>query len=185
MHGKRQGYTLVEILAVLAILVVVGSISVPIIGSMLADGKARAAADELRTRWSQSRSKAMSEGRSYRFAYQENSGKFRIAPDSPEYWSEGGESVDDSEEKAWILESELPGGTEFGTVEDGDHSGASGSGKWTHKATFQANGTAKVIGRDGQDAELSVKIGRPGTHGTTLKLSGSTASVSTSEGPRP
>jgi hypothetical protein len=158
---------------------------------MMGEGQASAAADELRTRWSDARSKAMTEGRCYRFAYQENSGKFKIAPDSPEYWDEGGLSVDDSDEKAWVLEAELTGGTHFAAAKTGDSSNSSSgasSGAWTRAASFQADGSAKIFlsnGKATSDAEFSVNLHSPGASGTTLKLRGSTAAVSTGEGPRP
>jgi Tfp pilus assembly protein FimT len=180
MDGRRQAYTLFEVVVVLAVVVVIGALSLPVIHSMMSDHQVDAAADVVRTHWSQSRSHAISEGRPYRFAYQENSGKFRIAPDSPEFWDESGASTDDSEDKAWILEAELPGKIQFGTAKvgtDANATAAAGTGSWTRVATFLADGTAK------EDAEIG--IARTGTQGMTIKLRGSTGSVSSGEGPRP
>lgn len=179
MQGKRKGYTLFEITVVLAILVVVSALSLPLVRSMMSDRSMSAAADEVRAKLSQSRHHAMSEGRPYRFAFQENSGKFRIAPDSPEYWDEGGASTDDSVEKAWIVEAELPGNVKFGAAKTGDGNPRNTSGAWTHVATFLADGTAK------EDAELGIARSGGGNQGMTLKLRGSTGAVTSGEGPRP
>ena len=69
----------------------------------------------VRARWAEMRARAMAEGRPYRFAVTENTGKFRVAPDDDAYWSARAASEDD--DKPLIVEGELPEGVLFTTSE--------------------------------------------------------------------
>src|SRR4051794_11573982 len=89
----RHGFTLLELLLVMALIVVLGAMAFPPIEAMYADARLVAAADQIRARWADARNQAIDEGRAYRFAIQPD-GHFRIAPDSGRYWPNGATAPD-------------------------------------------------------------------------------------------
>ncbi|WP_020475515.1 pilus assembly FimT family protein [Zavarzinella formosa] len=139
----RSGYTLIEVLLVMAILVSFAAIAMPSISAMYGDIRVKAAADQVRGSWTECRAYSIDEGRPYRFAVQPNTGKFRIAPDSPESWggSSGDSSASVSEDTALpshTSEGELPKSIVF-TVPDG--LGETSADGWTTVVTFLPDGS--------------------------------------------
>jgi len=65
----------------MAVLVIIGAVSIPAIKPMLTSNHLQAASDMVRSRWTEMRTRAVADGRSYRFSIVENTGKFRIAPE--------------------------------------------------------------------------------------------------------
>src|SRR5438094_6737810 len=86
VRNKRRGVTIFEMVVVLAILIVAAAVATPTLRSLSGGTPLNAAADTVKARWAEARSRAVAEGRPYRFAIMENTGKFRVAPDSPEFW---------------------------------------------------------------------------------------------------
>jgi prepilin-type N-terminal cleavage/methylation domain-containing protein len=81
---RRRGYTLFEVILVMAIMVIVASLaSTVMFESMYGTVRVTAAADMVRARWSDARHQAVEHGRPYRFAVIPNSGKFKIEPYDP------------------------------------------------------------------------------------------------------
>src|SRR6516225_4148084 len=77
----RRGYTLLELMLVMAVMLMVGAMTVPMLyDSLYGDIKVTAAADKVRARWADCRWQAIEQGRPYRFAVIPNTGKFRIEP---------------------------------------------------------------------------------------------------------
>jgi prepilin-type N-terminal cleavage/methylation domain-containing protein len=163
MIARRKGHTLLEVIAVIAVLVVIASISLPLIKPMLESRHKDAAADVIRARWSQARSKAINTGRAWCFECKHDTGKFRLVPETDE-----GEDL----EAMASAESELPGDVKFAESKVGNGAGSSSSG-WTKVATFMQDGSAK------EDAEITIGHGGGSV---TLKLHGPTGAVSTAEG---
>src|SRR5215207_2670818 len=64
---RSHGMTLVELLVVLALLVVIGSIVVPVFTGSFASVRLRRAGDQVLTRWSQARARAIETGEVYQF----------------------------------------------------------------------------------------------------------------------
>ena len=99
MHKRRPGYTLFELMLVLAVLIVVGALSVPVVESMLSTPRVTAGRDMVRARLADIRGRAMQEGRPYKFCFMEKSGKFRLEPEDSDTSDGSG---------ALIFEGELP-----------------------------------------------------------------------------
>lgn len=114
---RRSGFSLVEIIIVLALLVVVFAIAMPYTQMMYRDARPRAAADALRAAFLQARTHAMEEGRPYRVGILPGGSTFRVAPDSDEYWTGSGQGVPSPEGAlpAYIRAKNLPGGVVFAT----------------------------------------------------------------------
>jgi prepilin-type N-terminal cleavage/methylation domain-containing protein len=150
---SRSGYTLLELVVVLALVVALATLAYPSLEAMYGDYRLTAATDQVRAGWAEARARSLEEGRPYRFAIVPNQGNYRIAPDSGEFWS-GGETPasEDPTVLPLVLENALPKGVRFATAEtlqgglplSGDTVLPPGSvdpGSWTPLVTFLPDGT--------------------------------------------
>jgi prepilin-type N-terminal cleavage/methylation domain-containing protein len=80
LGASRRGMTLVELLVVLALLVVIGSIVVPVFTGSFASVRLRRAGDQVLTRWSQARARAIETGEAYQFRFTPETGAYRVEP---------------------------------------------------------------------------------------------------------
>ena len=142
---SRPGYTLLELLLVMAILVLMAGIAYPTLAGMYRDVRVKAAADQVRGAWTEARANAIEDGEAYRFSVQPGTGKYRIAPDSPESWDGSNGNRDENAAPAHILEDELPSSITF-EVAGGD--GASG---WVTVVVFNPDGGCQ------DDCEITLK----------------------------
>jgi hypothetical protein len=170
---RRLAYTLFELVLVLAVLVVLGSLSIPLMQTMLADNRVPVASDMIRTAWAEARARAVAEGRPYRFGVQniEGGGLFQVAPDSPEFW-EGSVPADPGEgmhDDGKVLVGKLPRDILFASEAE------PAAGGWSGLITFRLDGTAE------EDAAVSF-TNQGGQPALTLRLRGLTGAV-TAEGP--
>lgn len=83
----RRGYTLFEIIIILALLIILGVAILPTINGFYGNTRQRAAADAIRMRLADARSRAMEEGVPYRVSVHEDKTRIRLAPDTEEYMS--------------------------------------------------------------------------------------------------
>ena len=81
----RTGYTLFEILVVLALLLLLAIVILPSVVSFRGDTRQRAAADVIRGELAAARGRAMEEGRPYRVAINQAGTRIRRAPDGPDF----------------------------------------------------------------------------------------------------
>ena len=75
---RRSGLTLVEVCLVLALLVVIGAISAPMLGGSFSRAELHGASDLLRGAWSRGRLAAMESGQTYVFRFQPNGRAYQI-----------------------------------------------------------------------------------------------------------
>ncbi|MEX2142846.1 MAG: prepilin-type N-terminal cleavage/methylation domain-containing protein [Pirellulales bacterium] len=85
----RRGYTLFEILLVMAILVAVGAIAAPIFQKSFEVERLRKGGDTLRTAWAKARVQAMSTGQTHVFQFEYASNQFVVGP-----WETGAEQTE-------------------------------------------------------------------------------------------
>src|SRR5262245_46560038 len=129
---RRRGFTLMELMLVVAIIVAVGALVTPFMDAFFEPHTVQAALDQIRAEWTETRTPAMSEGIPYRFSVKPNTGEFRIEPDDP--------SDRPADEKG-CEPRKLPSGIVFGS---GDPSATTGpAGEFTPVAVFLADGTAR------------------------------------------
>ena len=76
----RPGFTLLEVLLVLAIVAIAAALTWPALEKPLANRRLRSAADEVRTEWCQARTEAMRSGRTYAFRYEVGGDRFYTEP---------------------------------------------------------------------------------------------------------
>lgn len=161
---RRSGFTLLELMLVMAVILVAGAIAVPAIDSMMSDGKAKAASDMVRARWAEIRGRAMREGRPYKFSVTYQSGKWRIEPENPADPSETGE------DQNFYKEGELPQGVLFAKDQGTIGEASKGGGDYETLAVYLPDGTA----RD----DVQIMFGQSGSQAIGLKLRALTGAVS-------
>jgi prepilin-type N-terminal cleavage/methylation domain-containing protein len=173
----RPGFTLFELVLVLAVLVTLAAIAYPSMEAMYGSYRLTAGVDMVRAAWAAARSRAIEEGRPYRFAIIPGEGRFRVAPDGGSYWSGNGQNDDNSAgPPPLIQEDTLPKGIRFastdaGTATDtGVQQDSTTGGPWTSVATFLPDGTARE--------DVSIEFSqRGGGRPMILKLRGLTGVV--------
>jgi len=111
----RPGYTLVELMLVMAVIIMVAAMAYPSLDAMYLDTKLAQAGDQVRAKWLTARIQAVNEGRPYRFAVILNKGNYRLAPDSADFWGGSNGQTSDPDNGPLILEEALPKGVIFNT----------------------------------------------------------------------
>jgi prepilin-type N-terminal cleavage/methylation domain-containing protein len=121
---RRGGFTLIELILVLAILVAITAMAWPTLDRPLSNQRLRKAADKIRTEWTRARVKAMTEGVTYVFRYTleedaysiETGGDCDFMPQDGAAGSYGGRSMAEAEvpgQSAKYAEHKLPEGIVF------------------------------------------------------------------------
>lgn len=76
--NRRSAFTLLELLLALSLLVAVAAITWPALERPLASQRLRRAAEQVRTQWIKTRTKAINTGEVYSFQYQPDSARYRV-----------------------------------------------------------------------------------------------------------
>jgi hypothetical protein len=171
---------------VLAILVVVAAIVYPSAESMYGHLRLSQGADAVRKAWAEARAHAIDEGQPYRFAIVPNQGNFRVAPNTPEYWSSTGrtQTPGDATSGPLVFNETLPKGLRFSAPDapagaqptQGESSLPKDSVSpemWSTRTIFLPDTTAS------QDVEIV--FGAPGTMGLVMRLRALTGAVTVRE----
>src|SRR5262249_46829411 len=112
---NRRGFTLLEMILVLALVVILASLVYPSYTAMQRSYRLEGAADEAKAGMITARAQAIEEGRPYRFAVVPGKGNYRVAPDSPDFWGSGTPpTAPEGTAAPLLLEDSLPEGTNFG-----------------------------------------------------------------------
>src|SRR5689334_7727210 len=77
---RPRGMTLVELLLVLALLVIIGSLVVPVFVGSFSSVRLRRAGDEVLARWAQARGRAIETGDIFQFRYASGTGTYQVEP---------------------------------------------------------------------------------------------------------
>lgn len=83
--SARRGFTLFELIVVMALLLLLAAIILPSVGAFRGDTRQRAAADSIRGELAVARARAMEEGRPYRVAISQDKARLRRAPDGADF----------------------------------------------------------------------------------------------------
>jgi len=169
----RRGFTLLEVILVVSILVILSSLVLPSLSRLQDDAKLDNSADAVRSAWTEARSHAVEEGQSYRFAITADSGTFRIAPDRDTYWNGDTPATDDSN-PAYVAESDLPEGIRFAISPDSPGLTPDASG-WTRVATFLTDGTC-------QETSIEIRFSMNEMPPRIVRMRGMTGNVTVSTG---
>src|SRR4051794_19906579 len=102
---KRQAYTLIELMLVMALMVIAAALAVPAIKTMMVDARITASGDVVRARMADTRSRALESGRPWKLGFLANTGVFQLAPEDSSAW----ESTDkDAVMQEDLVRDELP-----------------------------------------------------------------------------
>ena len=112
--ARRGGMTLFEILLVLVLLVVVGSLAMPLLEGGFASIRLRRGTDQVLASWTEARIQAVQTGETHQFLFQTETGLYRVEP-----WQAGVEPgtdpldvvpvANDATKPLWLpYESQLP-----------------------------------------------------------------------------
>jgi len=79
-HQRQQGFTLIEVLLVLALLAMMAALAGPALRQPFASRRLQGAADAVRKQWCLAREQAMRFGHTYAFRFAPGSDRFRVEP---------------------------------------------------------------------------------------------------------
>jgi prepilin-type N-terminal cleavage/methylation domain-containing protein len=78
--ASKRGFTLIELMLVLVLLVIAGSLALPAITGAFASVRLRRAGDAVLAHWAQARARAIETGVAYQFTFTPESGDYRLEP---------------------------------------------------------------------------------------------------------
>jgi prepilin-type N-terminal cleavage/methylation domain-containing protein len=140
---RRPGLTLIEMMAVLAVLLVIAGVAIPSFSGLKGNADQKAAADVVRGRIADARGMAMEYGEPYRLAISADGTRIRLAPDTPDFASLP--AADHPGSAVTCLETRLDKATAGLVASDDDASGG-GDGEWVTVGTFLPDGTCREVG---------------------------------------
>ena len=187
-----DGFTLVEVLLVVAIVVIVAALVWPAMEKPLAYRRLHSAADEVRTEWCQARTEAMRSGRTYAFRYEVGGDHYYSEPDrGPEAntatgapasaSSTGGNTPSPADAAAPVENKTLPTGVKFLGQQPAENtttapSAASAQNQpaagWSEPIFFYPDGTAS-------DVQLILSCNQ--SYALRVMLRGSTATATVAD----
>lgn len=85
MTAARRGFTLFEVIVVMAVLLLLAAVILPSLSAFRGDTRQRAGADVVRGELAVARARAMEEGKPYRVAISTDKKRIRRAPDGPDF----------------------------------------------------------------------------------------------------
>jgi prepilin-type N-terminal cleavage/methylation domain-containing protein len=181
MRSRRLGFTLLELVLVMAILVILAAIGAPSLLSMRPYYRIQGGTDSLKAAFANARAYAMDTGQPYRLAIIPGKGNFRIAPDSSDFWSGSAPQTADDGTPLQVLEDAVPEGVvlllddnaDIGDDDD-QQTVLSSEGlspdQWKTVAVLLPDGTAR------EDARVTLRT--PGARPRTVFLRSLTGIVS-------
>ncbi len=151
---SRGGFTLVELLATIAIIAIVTAMTAPLATGWWRSQKLQEAIDDLRTDWIKARTQAMDEGRPYRFQVNSDNKGYRIAPNEIGNWTDQSNGVnapptgDPDEIAGTVTEKALPENLTFEAASDlVNLGGGNADATWL----FLPDGRARLLDSDGRE----------------------------------
>lgn len=185
---RRSAFTLVELLAVIAIIAITSAMVAPLATGWWRAQKLQEAIDDLRTDWIKARTIAMDEGRRYRFQIMASNKGYRIAPNEISHWSDQSNGVnapptgDAEEASGWVLEKNLPDNVQFEAASDlVNLSGSNTESTWL----FLPDGRARLLDADGKEHQQASIIVSEVNGGRRRQLTMRALTAQSQQGPAP
>lgn len=168
---RRRGFTLFELIVVMALLVLLAAVVIPSLSAFRGDTRQRAAADVIRGELAVARARAMEEGKPYRVALSQDGTRIRRAPDGPDFDTVS--AAGNASGSASAVDYPFDHVTAQ-VVAEQDGMAPATSGNWVTVATVQPDGSCR------EDTALIVisEEDRPGLHLRVRGLTGSSRVVS-------
>ena len=177
----RRGYTLMEMLLVLAILVAAAALSMPSLRSVMRSTTLNAAADAVRTAWTSAHVKAMKTGRIQVFRYDMGGRKYILEPYVGEDDELEGAATDEAAAAAGlspVQERELPDGTTFVAGDSLSDSRGTAAAEAPTASGTEANWSQPILFYpDGTSSDAYVVVGDDEERGIRVDLRGMTGAA--------
>jgi prepilin-type N-terminal cleavage/methylation domain-containing protein len=171
----RRGYTILEVIVVMAAILILGSFILPTLFGMRGDTRSKAGADMIRGRMNEARAKAMEDGVPYRLAVSSDKKRLRLAPDTYESTGVAPTTTDTNSTGPYIREDDLPDTVLADAMLDQNDQSTQDTAGWVRVATFLPDGTCKEDG-------VEIDIREPGVVPFIIRLRGLTGAVSVTRG---
>lgn len=143
-RSRRAGFSIIELIAVLVTVVVLGGMILPTLGGIRGDTRTKAAGDMVQEYMARSRAKAIEGGQAYRLAVSSDGRRVRMAPDTFEAMGEAApEASDEDGAGPTIREDDLPAGVTASLLLDDGEFAADDAIGWRRVATFLPDGTCR------------------------------------------
>lgn len=169
---RRSGYTLMELIVVMAILVCLGALLAPTFSSVNRDTSVKAGADIVRARMEEARGSAIGDARPYRFSVSADGKRVRV---SPEGFEEGMiQPTNEGDNPPFFVEDVLPKDVTVVSV-SGDQTATADGDPWVRVATFLPDGTCK-------EDHTILEVREAGVHPMVVTLRGLTGTVNVAPG---
>ncbi len=152
----RRGFTLMEILIVLAILVMVTAIAMPSLSALLRAQKLQSAADTVRIEWTRTHVLAMKSGRIQVFRYEIGGRKYKIEP-----WIAGDDELEASAQASAQVQS-----MQFGTPAPSQGQDSEGSADGSNQLPEGILFLAGEAQGDARDLNVEEQIQQSGSGGS-------------------
>jgi type II secretory pathway pseudopilin PulG len=173
--ARHNGLTLVEVILVLSLLVIIGAISVPLLGGSFSRAGLHSGSDLLRGAWSKARLAAMQNGDTYVFRFEQGGSRFQLIklnqlgmPESDELAPEEKDAEHSPADMLRKSQNRLPDGVVFAAGDVSKSSqieatlGATADGPWSQPVLFRPDGTTS-------DASVVLENDRKQTIRVTLR----------------
>jgi prepilin-type N-terminal cleavage/methylation domain-containing protein len=172
----RPGYTLMEMLLVVALIVIAAAVSIPLMQTMLTDARITAAADSVRGQLAEAQARAMDEGRPWKFGVTANGSYYQLAPEDSSEW---GNVTQEEVLKSDVIRGQLPREMVFALkTEDLFPKETSDpgptDGQWTIVAVYLPTGGTRDDGK--------IFFGKPGIVPMCLQVRSLTGAVTVEQG---
>jgi type II secretion system protein H len=178
LRTQRRGYTLLEMLLVVAMMSALAAVAMPSFEGPLADRRLRSAAEHVRATWLTARSAAMTSGQIYLFRYEPQSNQYTIGP-----WEGADAAVETATAGAGTPRTDtLPDGVIFvGGSQQQDSRSARMSDDMGSAAGGGGTAPPVLFYADGQTSTVELQLAHELGLGVTLSLRGLTGVVSMSD----
>lgn len=163
---QRRGYTLLELMAVMAALLVLGVMILPTLSGIRGNTNIKASADILRSMLAQARAKAIEDGRNYRLALSSDGRTLQLGPDVNAITGEAEQPS--GFEKPITRTEELPKGVTLAILDD--DSIAPDVNGLLRIATLLPDGTCR-------EDSVFVQLSESGVSPMTLRIRGLTGNI--------
>jgi prepilin-type N-terminal cleavage/methylation domain-containing protein len=140
----RDGYTLLELLVVLAVIIILGAAVTMTMDGYRSNTRQKAAADGIRTRLADARASAMEQGTWYRLAISTDGRRIRLAPDGPDFASLPTDNPPSYDSR--VIGDQFEEGVTAEVIDVGDDNATLDSGEWRTIATVGPEGICKEDG---------------------------------------
>lgn len=161
----RTGYTLIELIVVLAVLTIIGAVLIPTLSGLRRDTRTKAGVDLVRGMMADARGNAMVTGLNYRLSMSADGKKLRVAPELLDTTGELPASVGSPPA---AREEDMPTGVTLVPLDD-DPLPPDANG-WTPIVTVLNDGTCR-------DDLVELKVVEAGTQPVVVRIRGLTGAV--------